>query len=87
MIPVEFYIWRQHFYENVGNLLIRRNAITIVRAFFWVNLLNSFDFVERAVMGLFEVAELESVLKIWVAPYLMLLGPIFAQNFGITTEH
>ncbi len=61
-------------------------CLYIVRAFFWVNLLNSFDFVEKPVMGLFRVAELESDLQIWVAHFLGLLAPISAQNFGITQE-
>ncbi len=41
------------------------NAFTIVTEFFWVNLLKSFDFAEKAVMEVYGVAELESILKIW----------------------
>ncbi len=48
--------------------------------------MKSFDFAEKAVMEVYEVAELESVLKIWVAHFLGPLGTIFPQNFGITPE-
>ncbi len=40
---------------------ICQNALTL-RAFFWVNLSNSFDLEEIAVMGGFEIVDFESVL-------------------------
>ncbi len=37
-------------------------------------------------MVVFEVAEFVSVIKINVAPFLVALGPIFAQTLGITRQ-
>ncbi len=54
--------------------------------FIGVDFSNSFDLVETAVMAVFEVAEFETVIKIEAAPFLVTLGPIFAQNLGITRE-
>ncbi len=36
--------------------------------------------------GVYEVIEIESIIKIGVAPFLVALGPISAQNLGITRE-
>ncbi len=37
-------------------------------------------------MEVYGVAELESVLKIWLVNFVGPLGTIFAKNFGITSE-
>ncbi len=44
------------------------------------------DCVETVVMGVLGVAEYESGLKIYVAPFLGPLSPNFARNLGITRE-
>ncbi len=56
------------------------------KGIFWVNLWNSFEFEERAVMWAFGVTKFESVLKKIVSPFLVALGPILARNFCITPE-
>ncbi len=38
------------------------------------------------IVGLFEVAEFESIVRITMAPFLVALGPIFARNLGITRQ-
>ncbi len=54
--------------------------------FFWVNLSNWLDLKEWAVKEIFKVADFESTTKIKKAPFLVALGSIFAQKFGITRE-
>ncbi len=80
------YIRMLRFRENFGKVKMLKNALTIGNTIFWVNLSNSFDFEDTAVIEVFMVAEFESVLKIVVVPFLVPLGPIFARNFGITRE-
>ncbi len=53
---------------------------------FWVNLWNSFDFDETAFTRVFEVAELECILKVYVTPFLVALGLIFARKLCIARE-
>ncbi len=60
----------QHFCKHFGNVQILRNALTIVKAFFWVDLSYFLDFMETAVIVVSVVAEFESMIKIWVAPFL-----------------
>ncbi len=72
--------------KNFGNVQILRNAFTIVRAFFLVDLSNLLDFVETGVTGVLVVAEFRSCLEIWVAPFLGSLALIFARNFYKTRE-
>ncbi len=43
--------------------------------FFWINSSNSFDYDEKGVIGVSEVAEHQFVLKIQVAPILGALAP------------
>ncbi len=74
------------FCKNIGNVEILKNDLTIVSEFFWFNFWNLLDFEETAVTAVFGVSEFESDLKIWVAPFLGALDPIFARNFGITRE-
>ncbi len=65
---------------------IWKNAITIVRALFWVSLSNSFDFHKTSVTDVFEVHKFESFVKIDIAQLLVDLGSISARNFGITLK-
>ncbi len=51
-----------------------------------VSLSNSFYLKETAVIRVFEVAEFKSVVKVEVAPFLVVLGPVFARNLGITLK-
>ncbi len=69
------------FSQNFG--LSRERLVVPI---FWANLSNSFDLKETEVMGVFEVAEFESALKIEVTPFFGASGPIFARNLGITQE-
>ncbi len=62
---VEFYLRMGHFRENFGNVQIGQNDLNS-KGTFWVNFLNSPDSEETAIMGVFEVAKFESVLKIEV---------------------
>ncbi len=59
---------------------VLKNSFAIVKAFFWVNLWNSFDLVETLLMRVFVAAEFESVLEILLEPFLVPQEAIFAQN-------
>ncbi len=85
MFHVEFYIWMLHIFENFGKVQILESALTIVKALFWVNLWNSFEFEETVGMEAFGVAKLESALKIGVSPFLEAWVP-FLHKIFITSE-
>ncbi len=85
-LPVEFYVRLVNFWRNFGIVQIAQNALTIVRLLFWVHLSNSFDCYETYVVGVFEGAVNESVLKIKVAQLSGAPCPISARNLGITRE-
>ncbi len=56
------------------------------KAIFSGQFINSLDFDETAVMGVFEVAKFKYVIKIRVTSFFVNLGPIFERNYGITRE-
>ncbi len=86
MFLVEFYIWREKLATIFRDALIVQNGVTIVRPFLWVSLFNSFNLKEKAVWGVYEVDEFESIIKIMGALFLQEQVPISPQNSCITPE-
>ncbi len=74
---VEFYVKMGYFRRNFEIVKIFQNAL--VRVLFWGHLSNSFECDETEVIGVFEVAEHESVFQIQVAPFLVALGPFLHE--------
>ncbi len=72
--------------QNFVNVKLLSNALTIVRAFLFVDLSNLLDFIESAVIVDLGLAEFESDIKIRVEPFLDGLGQIFARNFYIARK-
>ncbi len=70
--------------KNFSNFGLANIVINVF--FFLVNFSNSFDLQETSVLGVFEVPEYESSIKIEVEQCPVCLGPIFAGNCGITRE-
>ncbi len=71
-----------HIGENVEDLPFVQNALIVVMQFLWVNLWNSFYLMETVILWVYEVTEFESIIKIYVAPFMQSQGPIFAINFA-----
>ncbi len=83
---VQFYIRKGHICGNFRTVQIWKNALSIVGAFFWVILSNSFDVQETSVIGVFEVHELKSGVKIKVVSFPVSLGRIFAGKLSKSGE-
>ncbi len=75
-----------HFRQNFKIVENCGNYPTIVSGFFKAILSNSSSFDETAAKKVFKVAEFESIVKIELRPFLGALGPIFAENLGLTRE-